>query len=191
MEIAFTKGSWERYFQYAYTWRFPETPRFIQEAECIVNAGGGTRQNGYDFTTLLLKEKLGVGTRMSFTASFDSYGAPLMMIAEELERDSDGNLRFGNYFEVVLWEQGVNVWDICRNGTDFDIKWLLRDEFPLEPGKPHRLTVELAKERLKIRVNGHSVELHISGLPERAYLGITACEGRNCFYSLEMEPGTL
>ena len=75
MEITFTKGSWERYFQSAYTWRLPNTPRFIQEADCIVNAQKS------EFTTILLKERYTAGTRVSFTASFESYGAPLLTIA--------------------------------------------------------------------------------------------------------------
>ena len=106
--ISFTKGNWEEYFQYASTWRFPQTPAFIQEKDCIVNADKS------EFTTVFLKERYTEGTRISFTASFESYGAPLLVIAKELDRDEKGNLRYGDYQEVVLWERGINVWDFER-----------------------------------------------------------------------------
>jgi len=187
MDITFTKGNWERYFQYAYTWRFPETPKFRQEEDCIVNTRDGIRQNGCDFTSILLKDRYGEGTRISFSASFESYGAPLLMIAEDLEKDGDGNLRFGHYQEVALWENGFNVWDIHKGESGFNIEWLLRNDFPLAPGQRHEVTVELRKKRLKIRVDDRSCELYVPSLPEKVYLGITACEGINRFYRLTLE----
>lgn len=189
MEITFTKGNWEHFFDYAYTWRFPETPQFIQEENCIVNGKNAIRQNGCDCTTILLKELYGQGTKISFTASFESYGAPLLVIANELDWDENGVLRFGNYQEVVLWENGVNVWDFHRVDGEVKIDWLLRNDFHLEPEKIHELTVELGKQRLKIWVDGQYCELRVPSLPEKAYLGITACEGINRFYGLTLEPG--
>lgn len=186
MEITFTKGNWEHFFDYAYTWRFPDTPKFIQEENCIANTKG---EDGYGFTSIFLKQKYGRGTKISFTASFESYGAPLLVIAKDLDRDSDGNLRFGDYQEIVLWENGVNVWDFHRVDGEVKIDWLLRNDFHLEPEKIHELTVELGKQRLKIWVDGQYCELRVPSLPEKAYLGITACEGINRFYGLTLEPG--
>lgn len=185
--ISFTKGNWEHLFDYAYTWRFPETPKFVQEENCIVNTKDGIRQNGCDFTSIMLKQTYEVGTKISFTASFESYGAPLLVIADGLDQDEDGNLRFGNYQEVVLWEKGVNVWDFHRANDKIQIDWLLRSDYPTEPGKRYKLTVELGKQRLKVWLEGHYFELRVPSLPERFYLGITACEGINRFYDLEIE----
>ena len=196
MDITFTKGNWERYFQYAYTWRLPNTPRFIQEADCIVNAQKS------EFTTILLKERYTAGTRVSFTASFESYGAPLLTIAGGLDRDEKGNLRFGDYQEIVLWERGVNIWDFQKvdrevqntpwngfsgveNGTRID--WLMSSMHPLEAGKQHALTVELGKQLVKVWYAGQHFELRVPNLPEKVYLGITACEGINRFYRLTLE----
>lgn len=185
--ISFTKDNWEQYFDYAYTWRFPETPKFVQEENCIVNTKDGIRQNGCDFTSILLKERYGEGTKISFTTSFESYGAPLLVITGSLDRDEGGNLRFGDYQEVVLWEKGVNVWDFHRMNDKIQIDWLLRSDYPIEPGKLYKLTVELGKQRLKVWVESYYFELRVPSLPEKAYLGITACEGINRFYDLEIE----
>ena len=187
MEITFTKGNWERYFQYAYTWRFPETPKFRQEEKCIVNTKDGIRQNGCDFTSIMLKEPYEKGAKFTYTTSFESYGAPLLVITDRLEADEEGILRFGNYYEVVLWYQGVNIWDIRRENGEIRIEWLLRNDFPVEPGKIYEVTVELGKKRLKIQVDGHYFEISIPELPETAYVGLTACEGINRFYSLKAE----
>lgn len=186
-EVKFTKGNWEQHFQYAYTWRFPETPKFRQEESCIVNTKDGIRQNGCDFTSILLKKMYGVGTKISFTASFESYGAPLLVIADALDRDENGVLRFGDYQEVVLWENGVNIWDFHREDGQVKIDWVLRNDFPLAPGEVHELKVELAKKRLKIWVKDRYFELMMANLPEKVYLGITACEGINRFYGLTVE----
>ena len=198
MEIRFTEGNWERYFDYAYTRRFPDTPKFRQEPDCIVNA------DKRDFTSIFLKEPYTAGAKISFTASFDAYGAPLLVIAKDLIRGEKGELWYGDYQEVVLWENGVNVWDFwevapgsqpecyekggprVQNGICID--WLLSDTHPLEAGKRHRLTVELDRRRLKIWVNEHYVMLRVPNLPEKAYLGITGCEGINRFYDLTVDP---
>ena len=189
MNISFTKGNWEHFFDYAYTWRFPEKPKFLQEENCIVNVKGDTfdHYGGYGFTSILLKEPYGPGTKVTFTASFENSGAPLLVIAEALDRDDQGVLRFGNYQEVVLWKNGVNVWDFLMENGEIKIEWLLRNEFPLEPGTPHTITVELETQRLKIRLREHFFELQVPRLPEKAYIGITACEGLNRFYQLEIE----
>ena len=185
-EISFTAGNWERYFQYAYTRRFPETPKFQQEANCIVNVRNGIRQNGCDFTSMLLKDTYGEGTTISFTASFESFGAPLLLIAEDLEEDEAGVLRFGTYQEIVLWEHGVNVWDFRMEKGNVVYDWVLRNEFPLEANKPHKLTVRLGKKRLLVWVNDRYFELFMPALTEKVWLGITACEGINRFYDLQV-----
>lgn len=189
MNIPFTKGSWEHLFDYAYTWRFPETHKFLQEENCIANIRDDalTHHDGYGFTSILLKDLYGAGTKVSFTASFEGTGAPLLMIAEDLEQDEQGVLRFRNYQEIVLWQYGVNIWDIFTEDGKNKIDFLLRNDFPLEPGKPHTVTVELENQRLKIRLREHYFELHVPRLPEKAYIGITACEGPNRFYQLEIE----
>lgn len=191
MEITFTKGNWEQYFQYGYTWRFPETPKFRQEENCIVNTKDGVRQNGCDFTSIMLKELYEEGAKFTYTTSFESYGAPLFVITDRLKADEDGILRFGNYYEVVLWHKGINIWDIRRENGEIRIEWLLRNDFPVEPGRIYEITVELGKKRLKIWVDGHYFELFIPELPEKAYVGLTACEGINRFYSMKAEKGAV
>ena len=197
MRIQFTEGNWERYFNYAYTWRLPHTPEFIQEADCIVNA----RKS--EFTTILLKDRYAPGTKISFSTSFDSYGAPLLVMVKDLERDEQGKLRFREYQEIVLWENGVNVWNFQKDETNsgntpwdgfsavengIRIDWLLSNSHPVQAGKRYTMTVELGKERVAVQVDGHSFELRIPGLAEKVYLGITGCEGINRFYDLEIEP---
>lgn len=195
MRIQFTEGNWERYFNYAYTRRFSHTPEFIQEADCIVNA----RKS--EFTTILLKDRYAPGTRISFTTSFESYGAPLLVIVKDLERDEQGNLRFWDYQEIVLWEKGVNVWNLQKDETNsgstpwngfsavdngIRIDWLMSSCHPVQAGKRYTMTVELGRQLIKVWVDGHDFDLRIPGLPENVYLGITGCEGINRFYDLEI-----
>ena len=55
--IEFTKGNWENFFEYAYTTRFPFTPKFVQEEDCISNGRNPEMSDGFDYTTIMTKEK--------------------------------------------------------------------------------------------------------------------------------------
>ena len=185
--IEFTKGNWEEYFEYAYTRRFPFKPKFIQEEECIVNSRNPEMQDGFDYTTIMTKEKYGIGTRLSVTCSFENYGAPLITLTNKLERDKEGNLWYGACYEVVLQEEGINVWDLFEE--DGEIKWhkLLALEFPLETGLKHEMYIELEEKTVKVVVGDRSATLRIENLPEEVYIGITGCEDINRFYSVKID----
>lgn len=185
-DIKFTKGNWEEYFEYAYTQRFPFKPSFIQEDECIVNSRNPEMKDGFDYTTIMTKEKYGIGTKLCVTCSFEEYGAPLITFTNKLERDKEGTLCYGACYEVVLWENGINVWNLfAENG---EIKWhkLLAAEFPLEAGIKYEMYIELEEKTIKVVVGDRSMTLRIENLPEEVYIGITGCENINRFYSVKI-----
>ena len=72
--VEFTKGNWEEYFDYASTTRFPFVPKFIQEEDCIVNGRNPKMRDGFDYTTIMTKEKYGAGTKICITCSFEKFG---------------------------------------------------------------------------------------------------------------------
>ena len=186
-EIRFTKGNWEDFFEYAYTKRFPFKPRFKQEENCIVNARNPEMNDGFDYTTIMTKDKYGVGTKLHVTCSFEKYGAPLITLTDTLERDKDGELSYGVCHEVVLWEKGINVWNLFEeNGV---IKWykLLAAEFPLEAGIKQEMYIELGEKTIKVVVRDKMVVLRIENLPEEVYIGITGCENINRFYNVKID----
>ena len=186
-DIRFTKGNWEEYFEYAYTQRFPFKPKFVQEEDCIANSTNPGMNDGFDYTTIMTKEKYGIGTRLRVTCSFEEYGAPLITLTDNLKRDEEGDLCYGPCYEVVLWEEGINVWHLFEDNGE--IKWhkLLAAEFPVEAGTKHEMYIELLEKAVKVVVGENTMTLRIENLPEEVYIGITGCENINRFYNLKID----
>ncbi len=189
-KIVFTPGNWEDKMIYSASYRFDakNSPKFIQEADCVVNAANPDMPAGYDYINLFLEEPYGAGTKISTELSFEEFGAPMITLAKELEVDKDGYLRHGNYYEVVLYDEGINFWSLYL--VDGVMKWhkLCAVNFPVSCNDIHTLNVEILDKYLKVNVNGdHSALLRIDDMPEKMYVGVAACEQINRIYSFSVE----
>lgn len=189
MKIKFTKGNWEDKLIYAYTYRYKNKALFKQEKDHIKNSKDKTKENDFENISLFFKEKYGVGTKIETTCSFDSYGAPLICLAEDLVKQKDGTLKFGNYYEIVVYEQGVNVWDLSYDGKKVSYYKMAGFTFNLSAKKKHKLKVELKNNRLYIEVERHSMQVGVPHSKSEYYWGIDACEGINRFYDIEITTG--
>lgn len=188
MNISFSSGSWNlEELTYAYSCRFPELPEFSQKSDCIESRKNEQSSQGYDYISLLAKKPYGPGTKISTRCGFDRYGAPLIMIADKLEADEQGILRYRNYLEVVLYEDGINVWKLWDDQGTIRWKKLLHVRFPVKAVEAHDLSVLVEKDMLKIEADGHYAELRVEDMFPSWYGGITACEGINRFYYLNIE----
>ena len=59
MKTTFAENSWnQEELTYAYSYRFEETPVFLQKADCIENTKNEGAVYGYDNISLLTKEKV-------------------------------------------------------------------------------------------------------------------------------------
>ncbi|MBR3929675.1 MAG: hypothetical protein IKJ65_11815 [Clostridia bacterium] len=174
---------------YAYSYRFSETPVFEQEDDCIVNRKNPLQEQGFDNITLLTKEKCLPGTKITTVCSFDRFGAPLITIAESLTLDENGKMRYGDYLEVVVYKNGVNVWRMYFK--DGKVTWdcLLCVEFSLEEMKKHTLSAQILKNKLVICANERKMILHIENMYPSFHVGVNACEEINRFYSMEIREG--
>jgi len=187
MNIEFKKGRWEDVFQYVYNERFPFKPGFIQEEDCISNGRNPKMPDGFDYTTIMTKEKYPIGTTLWLTCSFEAYGAPLIMLTDSLNRDEDGDLWYGVGQEFVLWENGFNAFDFFKEkGT---LKWnkLLSDKFSLQPDKRHEICLEIMEKYIRFTIEEKSVLLRVESLANEFYIGITGCENINRLYSIKIE----
>ena len=146
MKVDFSRGQWDNApLTYAYSFRFQETPVFIQEDDCIANQKNDTFEQGFDNVTLMAEQVCAPGAAISASCAFEAYGAPLFVIAEKLHRCPDGALRYGDYIEVVLYENGVNVWRMRMN--DGKVTWvkLLGAQFPVSAGERHTFSTRVTK----------------------------------------------
>ena len=185
--IDFIKGQWEEYFESAYIARFPFKPKFIQEEDCIANGENALMEDGFDYTTIMTKDKYGVGTKIWLTCSFEKFGAPLVTLTDDLRRDEEGDLIYGTCTEVVLWEEGINVWNLYEENNE--VKWdkILGLEFPVESGSKKELYLELQDKGIYVVIDDKRFALRVENLPEEMNIGITGCEDINRFYSVRIE----
>ena len=115
MKISFQKGCWdETELTHAYTHRFPYTNQFIQREDCIENPQNPAMADGFDYLSVMTRKPYPLGTRITTQCSFTGMAAPLLIFSEDLELCEDGAYRYGNYFEVVLYKHGINVWRLWR-----------------------------------------------------------------------------
>lgn len=191
-KITFTPGNWENAgLQYAYSWRFPQLPVFRQEEDCIVNNEAPGTQQVYDYMGLLDQELYTYGTKLSARLSFHKYGAPMLTICDRYETDENGVLRTLDYYELVIWENGLNVWRM--HTQDRKVSWykVLGDKFSLAAKEIHTISVLIKENRLIIQVNDKESDLFVHDLGEKFLLGFTACEGFCRTYDMTIESGEL
>ena len=145
------------------------------------------------YSSILLKEKFSGKCRFSSVMSFDHLMAPLIVIAPELGESADGTKEYRRHHEVVLYNEGINIW---RYGwKDGRANWVLAAflRAPFEPKTKYELsvTVEAYKNtrRMTVECGGRTFGYSDDALELDNYAGITGCEGRNRFYDFTVETG--
>jgi len=192
MKLDFSRGAWNTDdVTYAYTYRFPGTPEFHQTDDCVENRQITEEIYGCDWEniSLLSKQTYSAGVRIETRCAFFDLGAPLITIADRIY-DENGENKYGDYIEVVLYKNGINVWRM-RMDENKKVTWkkMLGVEFPVSEGEIHTLAVDVTTDGLKIAADEHRIFWRCEDLYKSFHLGIDACEGLNRFYSMEiMQP---
>ena len=189
MKYTFNNGEWKNDFRYAYSIIYGRVCEFNEEADHLVN-NGDVEAKRFDYVSIVHNEKFTKGAKATLVSSFDSYGAPLITIANSVTLDEHGELRYGDHYEVVGYESGCNVWFITDpdEGSDrhFKSQNCLRLRFPVEEKKPFSMSVELLDKVIRVELCGESFDLPVPNLADEVYIGFTACEGINRFYEAEI-----
>ena len=190
----FTRDSgWRNDFSNTYSIAFGKRREdFIQEDDCIRNAPiEGTEY--FEYISNAHKKCFKRGARAKLVCSFESYGAPLITLANSIGTDENGYPLYGDHYEIVAYEEGCNVWFITKapegSGKSFDGKGLLRLRFPIAGGEKIELSITtgVREECITVELCGQSFDLPVPNLAENFYIGFTACEGVNRLYSATIE----
>jgi hypothetical protein len=99
MYIDFKKGAWdESAVTHAYTYRFPFVNKFVQCDDHIENGKNPEMQDGfgYDYLSLITRERYPLGTKITTRCSFEGPAAPLFIFSDSLDLCEDGAYRYGN-----------------------------------------------------------------------------------------------
>ena len=189
MKCNFKKGGWSMDgLVWAGSARFPAMPDMEQREDHIANVPTALSRDGYAYVSLVTKEKVRPGVKLSSHCAFDDLAAPLFVLPKELY-EKDGNLFYSDYLEVVLWTNGINIWNLWADESgEVKIRNLLRLEMPVEKSVPHDLSVEIEKDRFNVTLDGKKVSLYCDEIYDSFHLGITGCEGPCRFYDMAIEP---
>ena len=189
MKCTFKSNEWSMEgLTYAGSIRFAPMPDMEQREDYIENIPFAAMRDGYSYISLVTREKVQPGVKLSSRCAFEGDAAPLFVLPKELI-EKDGKLYYGDYLEVVLWKNGINVWNLWTDETgEVKIRNLLRMEKPVEAGVPHNFEVEIYKDRFTVILDGSRVGLYCGDIYDSFHLGITGCEGPCRFYDMSIEP---
>ena len=143
----------------------------------------------YEYLSVITEERYPVGTEISAECDFDKFGAPLLVLSNDLW-EKDGAKMFGLHYEVVAFEDGCNVWRIERDDSvQRGIKptRVLHDHFKIENEERITITAKILDDRILVNINGHESVAECPDLPSEFHVGFTACEGINKFYSFSIK----
>jgi hypothetical protein len=182
----FQAGGWQRA-----DWLRVKNPRsehfgdWVQQPDCITNeVPAGTTAGGPadSYSSMVYKEKVKGDVTITSTMAFACEMAPLIVLAPELPENAKGQREYREHVEVVIYNQGVNVWRHFVKDGKLMYRKAAFANFRLEKDVKYRLTVTKAGKTLTVSVGGHTFGYFDDGLPETCYVGITGCEGLNRFY---------
>ena len=90
MRYEFKDGSWKSDFSHCYSILTNKFPSFTELEDHIVNRA---TEGGFEWISIVHNDRFTEGSRVSVECSFDSYGAPLITLANSLWTDKEGNNR--------------------------------------------------------------------------------------------------
>ncbi len=198
--VNFTGGQWDMAdFLIVKSARFPMKGSFLQMSDHIVNRvpSGLTEQQLLScheaYCALVTKNKFSGNVTVSSRMSFDHRMAPLIVIAPELGRSEDGQYpEFRDHYEIVLFDQGINVWHHRYiNGKPSWYK-LAYIQTAFAPKTIYDLQVTLTHTakgpQLTVKCDGNEFGCAMPQefTAKEYHLGIIACEGVNRFYDFRI-----
>ncbi len=171
----------------AYSPRFNPPLPFVQQDDCIEAPKCADYRDGYASISLLDKNRYSGNITIYTECDFEGIAAPLIVIAEDIRTDENGVVRYDNYFEVVIYKNGINIWRLWPENGKIVHKNLLRLVYRLETGKKHPLSVTITPNSISAETTGIKATIPAPDMFETFYAGITACEGLCRFYNMEIK----
>lgn len=145
------------------------------------------------YSSMVYAKKLKTKAEITCTMSFDHLMAPEIVIANDLFTDEKGRSVYHDHFEVVIFNEGFNVWRYQWKDGKTTWRKVAFLRMPFEPKTPYTVKVTLEKRKgtkeLTVSCNGRTFGYADDLLPETFYAGICGCEGRCRFYDFKVKAG--
>jgi hypothetical protein len=198
-QTSFAAGQWDPQkwllvksprFDYIGTWLQKDT--YIENKVPKVKSPKLLQSHTYGprtYTSMVYKKRFQLNCRISTTLSFAYRMAPLIVIAPVLGQDDKKRPEYREHYEVVLYDKGLVVWQHFYDSKTQKPHWrrLAYNRYKYQPRRKYKLQLTLKQKGLKKEIHIQTEKqkfgiLH-NKLPKNFFVGITACEGVNRFYS--------
>jgi len=162
---------------------------WVQQKDCITNdVPKGIVPEKFEgdfvntYSSMVYKEKVTGNVTITSTMAFTCKMAPLIVLAPNFPENAKGQKEYGEHFEVVIFNEGVNVWRYFFKDGKLAYRKAAFANIPLQKNTKYPLEVKKTDKTLTVSVAGHTFGYFDDGLPDAFYVGITGCEGLNRFY---------
>jgi len=200
-EISFARDAWK-----SSEWTFVKSPRWThkggweQHDDHISNAVPADaspadllgKRVAETYTSMIWNRPVKGDFEISSTMLFTGSMAPLLVLAGPLGTSADHCPEYREHWEVVLWDQGINIWHHnYQQGKPF---WHLAAalKHPFQPNRKYALKLHVQRTRygakMTVECDGATLIYTEHDLPEILHVGLTGCEGLNRFYSFGVTP---
>ena len=206
----FSEGRWDRgaFFE-ARNNDLDRGSPIVQMPDCIMNANDPDwsdedlfKNHQADvFSSLILTNRFRGNVVFSSRMSFDHRMAPALVIAGDFEVDSQGRTAFLGMYEIVLFEDGINVWrHRRRSGEKSEIEKVAYARRKFEKHTQYEMKVALKRSRvhggrlttdIEVSADGVTVGLRDETVPAVYSVGIIGSEGRCRFYDFKVDDAAL
>lgn len=159
---------------------------FQQEADGLVNGrieleDKKAAYQDYEYISAVDKERVKLPVMLETECSFDKFGAPLIVFSETMTEAENGWKVFGEHYEVVLFESGINIWHLTpKEEGGQQVEAMCKARLPFPEGEMTKLTVKLTRDGIEAQAGELTAKVECR-LPEWMHVGFTACEGINHF----------
>jgi hypothetical protein len=191
----FTAKNWDRA-----DWvqaKYPQGEHFggwVQQEGCIANAVPSNAtpeelQGKYaseTYSCMVCKERITGDVTVFSTMAFAYKMAPLILLTPALSENAKGQKQCSERFEIVIFDEGVNVWRHFLKDGKLTYRKAAFASFRLEKDTKYGLEVKKTGKTLTVSVAGHTFGYNDDALPESFFVGITGCEGLNRFYDFSV-----
>lgn len=199
-ECEFKPGKWNKSdFIQVKSSRWPNINGFRQEANHIVNICPAdatekemlSKRAAETYAAMIYKNPVRGSSKIKCEMSFDYRMAPSIVIAEKVGASDKGFPEFRTHYEVVLYDQGLNIWrhwfvngkQVWRKIGSMKAKFLPKVKYEME--------VEIKFTRrgpvITVEVDDREFSIMDDLMFKEYYVGIVAAEGVNRFYDFEIE----
>jgi hypothetical protein len=159
----------------------PHLGAWVQRPTCIENETPAdpalAASLDHTLTTMVYARQFAGDLTVSATLEFGAGAAPGIVVAQTWAPDEEGRPQYGEFYEVIIYEQGLNLWHHFPRDGEPTYELAAYARFPLKPDTPYKLTAQRKGQTLEMSVDGHQVGVLIPPLAPELFLGLEGCEG--------------